>query len=102
MLRNCRASEHPAHEVVDAIALGAGWSQVAAGVMLSFGGLLSEIVAGGSAGINESNPGLVKFLGGAVFPVGLIMYVPAPDLVLSHPSSGLQKYRAYDPSGMEI
>ncbi|KAH9858645.1 Formate/nitrite transporter [Lenzites betulinus] len=48
---------------------------VAAGVMLSFGGLLSEIVSGGSAGINTSNPGLVKFLGGAVFPVGLIMIV---------------------------
>ncbi|RDX50015.1 Formate/nitrite transporter [Lentinus brumalis] len=48
---------------------------VAAGVMLSFGGLLSEIVSGGSAGINASNPGLVKFLGGAVFPVGLIMIV---------------------------
>ena len=44
-----------------------------AGVMLSFGGLLSEIVSGGSGGINASNPGLVKFLGGAVFPVGLIM-----------------------------
>ncbi|KAJ2979296.1 hypothetical protein NUW54_g11158 [Trametes sanguinea] len=42
---------------------------VAAGVMLSFGGLLSEVVGGGSGGINESNPGLVKFLSGAVFPV---------------------------------
>lgn len=41
--------------------------------MLSFGGLLSEIVGGGSAGINADNPGLVKFLAGAVFPVGLIM-----------------------------
>ena len=49
--------------------------------MLSFGGLLSEIVSGGSPGLNESNPGLVKFLGGAVFPVGLIMYVCLP----SHP-----------------
>ncbi|KAI8994103.1 Formate/nitrite transporter [Trametes punicea] len=48
---------------------------VAAGVMLSFGGLLSEIVGGGSGGINTSNPGLVKFLSGAVFPVGLIMIV---------------------------
>ncbi|EJF57741.1 Formate/nitrite transporter [Dichomitus squalens] len=48
---------------------------VAAGVMLSFGGLLSEIVSGGAAGVNESNPGLVKFFGGAVFPVGLIMIV---------------------------
>ncbi|OCH85425.1 Formate/nitrite transporter [Obba rivulosa] len=46
-----------------------------AGVMLSFGGLLSEVVQAGSGGINASNPGLVKFLGGAVFPVGLIMIV---------------------------
>ena len=51
------------------------FSQVAAGVMLSFGGLLSEVVGGGSGGINTSNPGLVKFFSGAVFPVGLIMYV---------------------------
>ena len=43
--------------------------------MLSFGGLLSEIVSGGSPSLNASNPGLVKFLGGAVFRVGLIMYV---------------------------
>ncbi|KAI0072703.1 Formate/nitrite transporter [Panus rudis PR-1116 ss-1] len=48
---------------------------VAAGVMLSFGGLLSEIISGGSAGINAQNPGLVKILGGAVFPVGLVMIV---------------------------
>ncbi|EPT02647.1 hypothetical protein FOMPIDRAFT_1035835 [Fomitopsis schrenkii] len=48
---------------------------VLAGVMLSFGGLLSEIVGGGSAGINANNPGLVKFLAGAVFPVGLVMIV---------------------------
>ena len=40
---------------------------------MSFGGLLSEIVSGGAAGVNASNPGLVKFFGGAVFPVGLIM-----------------------------
>ena len=40
---------------------------------MSFGGILSEIVGGGSAGINADNPGLVKFLAGAVFPVGLIM-----------------------------
>ncbi|CAL1707771.1 unnamed protein product [Somion occarium] len=48
---------------------------VAAGVMLSFGGLLSEIISGGSAGINANNPGLVKILGGFVFPVGLVMIV---------------------------
>ncbi|TFK72396.1 putative formate/nitrite transporter [Pluteus cervinus] len=44
-----------------------------AGVMLSFGGLLSEIVNGGSAGLTSSNPGLVKLLSGFVFPVGLVM-----------------------------
>jgi len=46
-----------------------------AGVMLSFGGLLSEIIQAGSAGINAQNPGLVKILGGLVFPVGLVMIV---------------------------
>lgn len=45
----------------------------AAGAMLSFGNLLSSIVSGGATSLNESNPGLVKLLGGAVFPVGLIM-----------------------------
>ncbi|KAF8919784.1 Formate/nitrite transporter [Mucidula mucida] len=48
---------------------------VLAGVMLSFGGLLSEIVSGGSPGLTQSNPGLVKILGGLVFPVGLAMIV---------------------------
>ncbi|KAI0785519.1 Formate/nitrite transporter [Abortiporus biennis] len=46
-----------------------------AGVMLSFGGLLSEVIQAGSGGINASNPGLVKILGGFVFPVGLVMIV---------------------------
>ncbi|KAL0956521.1 hypothetical protein HGRIS_002662 [Hohenbuehelia grisea] len=46
-----------------------------AGAMLSFGGLLSEIISGGSAGINAQNPGLVKIMGGFVFPVGLVMIV---------------------------
>lgn len=50
--------------------------------MLSFGGLLSEIISGGSAGINSANPGLVKIMGGFVFPVGLVMYVPPPLLCL--------------------
>ena len=48
---------------------------VLAGMFLSTGGLLLEIVEGGSTGLNDSNPGLVKILGGAVFPVGLVMYV---------------------------
>jgi len=46
-----------------------------AGVMLSFGGLLSEIIQGGSPGLTASNPGIVKILGGFVFPVGLVMIV---------------------------
>ena len=43
--------------------------------MLSFGGLLSEIVNGGSPGLTDSNPGIVKILAGFVFPVGLVMCV---------------------------
>ncbi|GJJ10851.1 hypothetical protein Clacol_005079 [Clathrus columnatus] len=42
-----------------------------AGIFLSFGGLLSEVAGGGSAGLNSTNPGLVKLLSGFVFPVGL-------------------------------
>lgn len=48
-------------------------TQFLAGVMLSFGGLLSELIQGGSEGIAASNPGLVKVMGGFVFPVGLVM-----------------------------
>lgn len=48
---------------------------VAAGVMLSYGGLLSLVLSGGSPSLTESNPGLVKILGGFVFPVGLVMIV---------------------------
>lgn len=47
---------------------------VLAGVMLSFGGLLDLIISGGSPSLNSANPGLVKVLGGFVFPVGLVMY----------------------------
>ncbi|KAF7376228.1 hypothetical protein MSAN_00037900 [Mycena sanguinolenta] len=46
---------------------------VLAGVMLSFGGLLSEVISGGAPGLTESNPGIVKILGGFVFPVGLVI-----------------------------
>jgi hypothetical protein len=49
--------------------------QVLAGVMLSFGGLLSQIAGGGSAGLTASNPGIAKLLSGFVFPVGLVMCV---------------------------
>jgi len=46
-----------------------------AGAMLSFGGLLSEVLQGGAAGLTSSNPGIVRVLGGFVFPVGLVMIV---------------------------
>ena len=49
--------------------------QFSAGILLSFGGLLSEIIQGGSPALNTANPGLVKVMGGFVFPVGLVMYV---------------------------
>ena len=52
------------------------YPQVIAGVFLSFGGLLSEVIAGGSPALTASNPGLVKILAGFVFPVGLVMCVP--------------------------
>ncbi|KAH0589020.1 hypothetical protein H2248_004796 [Termitomyces sp. 'cryptogamus'] len=48
---------------------------VAAGAMLSFGGLLSEVLSAGASGLTQSNPGIVKVLGGFVFPVGLVMIV---------------------------
>ena len=42
--------------------------------MLSFGGLLSEVLQGGATGLTASNPSIVKVLGGFVFPVGLVMF----------------------------
>lgn len=47
----------------------------AAGAMLSFGGLLSLIISGGSPALTQTDPGIVKVIGGMVFPVGLIMIV---------------------------
>jgi formate/nitrite transporter len=46
-----------------------------AGVMLSYGGLLSEVLQGGATGLTASNPGITKVLGGFVFPAGLVMIV---------------------------
>lgn len=43
------------------------------GVFIAFGGLLSVMVAGGMPEIGAGNPGLIKFIAGALFPVGLIM-----------------------------
>lgn len=54
------------------------------GTFIAFGGLLTIIVAGGSPGIAAGNPGLVKFIAGALFPVGLIMVsVAGADLFTS-------------------
>ncbi|KZV96292.1 putative formate/nitrite transporter [Exidia glandulosa HHB12029] len=46
-----------------------------AGILLSFGGLLSVIMGGGSPTLTKSDPGIVKILSGFVFPVGLVMIV---------------------------
>lgn len=43
------------------------------GIFISFGGLLSVTVAGGMTEAAMSNPGIVKFIAGALFPIGLIM-----------------------------
>jgi len=44
-----------------------------AGIMISFGALLSLVFTGGATALNQSNPGIVKVLGGFIFPVGLVM-----------------------------
>ncbi len=46
---------------------------VLGGAFIAFGGLLSIMVAGGIPGIGAANPGLVKFIAGSLFPIGLIM-----------------------------
>lgn len=43
------------------------------GMFIALGGLLTVVVVGGSPELVASNPGLAKFLAGALFPVGLIM-----------------------------
>ncbi|MCC8145359.1 MAG: formate/nitrite transporter family protein [Bacteroidales bacterium] len=54
------------------------------GAFIAFGGLLSAMVAGGIPGIGATNPGIVKFVAGALFPIGLIMVsVTGADLFTS-------------------
>jgi formate/nitrite transporter len=48
-----------------------------AGAFIAFGALLAVVVGGGIPGIKEANPGLQKFIFGAVFPVGLMFVVIA-------------------------
>ncbi len=54
------------------------------GAFIAFGGLLTVMVAGGMPGTMAENPGLVKFVAGALFPIGLIMVsVAGADLFTS-------------------
>jgi len=48
---------------------------VLAGTMLSFGGLMNELVQAGSTTLALENPALVKILGGFVFPTGFVLIV---------------------------
>lgn len=43
------------------------------GTFIALGGLLTVMVAGGMPGVGSANPGIVKLMAGALFPVGLIM-----------------------------
>lgn len=46
------------------------------GCYIAFGGLLTVVVAGGMPE-SAANPGLIKFIAGALFPIGLILVVIA-------------------------
>jgi formate transporter len=47
------------------------------GAFIALGGLLSLVVVGGMPGVAASNPGITKFLFGALFPLGLVLVVIA-------------------------
>lgn len=54
------------------------------GIFIGLGGLLTIVVAGGMPETYANNPGLIKFISGALFPVGLIMVsVAGADLFTS-------------------
>ncbi|KAL0566336.1 hypothetical protein V5O48_015680 [Marasmius crinis-equi] len=44
-----------------------------AGVYLSFGGLIFEIMSGGATTLTKTDPGIIKVLAAFTFPVGLVM-----------------------------
>ncbi|MCD8260783.1 MAG: formate/nitrite transporter family protein [Bacteroides sp.] len=55
------------------------------GAFIVLGGLLSVMVAGGMPGVGAANPGIIKFIAGALFPVGLILVsVTGADLFTSY------------------
>lgn len=63
------------------------------GAFIAFGGMLSVVVAGGMPGIGTDNPGLVKFVAGALFPIGLIMVsITGADLFTSNCAAFTYKY----------
>ncbi|ALJ05027.1 formate transporter [Pseudalgibacter alginicilyticus] len=70
-------------EIVGVLALNKGKYKVSkililaflAGAYIAFGGLLAIVVGGGSPLLSASNPGITKFLFGAMFPIGLILVV---------------------------
>ena len=58
------------------------------GMFIALGGLLTVVVAGGMPAVAEANPGIVKFVAGALFPVGLIMVsITGADLFTSNCAS---------------
>src|SRR5690554_5397160 len=58
------------------------------GAFIALGGLLTVMVAGGMPGVALANPGIVKFVAGALFPVGLIMVsITGADLFTSNCAS---------------
>ena len=60
-------------------------ASILGGVFIALGGLLSVMVAGGMPETGSANPGIVKFVAGALFPVGLIMVsVTGADLFTSN------------------
>ncbi|NDW19477.1 formate/nitrite transporter family protein [Dysgonomonas sp. 216] len=59
------------------------------GTFIAFGGLLTVMVAGGMPGVMETNPGLVKFVAGALFPVGLVMVTVAGADLFTSDCTGL-------------
>ncbi|MCC8153955.1 MAG: formate/nitrite transporter family protein [Tannerellaceae bacterium] len=94
----CYKSSLPIHKFCIISILG--------GAFIAFGGLLSVMVAGGMPGIGTENPGLIKFIAGAMFPVGLILVsVTGADLFTSDCTAftlpvlqkkiGLQKFAMY-------
>ncbi|KAJ3724964.1 Formate/nitrite transporter [Lentinula guzmanii] len=46
---------------------------VLAGLMLSFGALMNEIVSSGTPALSDANPAIPKILGGFVFPSGFVL-----------------------------